>query len=256
MLAASRLCQTRVLRHLARRLPLERECATSLSSCLDTLGQKTSTSYFQKLSMAATMTDSQVPAAAAAAGKSLATKKIVFVLGGPGSGKGTQSGKLVKEFGAVHLSAGDLLRAHMKSGTPDGQMVADMIANGRIVPSHVTVTLLKDAMEASDKSLFLIDGFPRNEENRAAFEKQLSIAPVLVLFFDCSEEVMMERLLGRQEGRTDDNIETIHKRFKVFTEQSLPVVEHYEALSKVARIDAHRDPEEVYREVRRLFEEL
>lgn len=67
---------------------------------------------------------------------------------------------------------------------------------------------------------------------------------------------MEKRLLGRQEGRTDDNIETIRKRFKVFEQQSLPVVEHYDEQKKVARIHAERPPEEVYKEVRRLFLEL
>lgn len=182
--------------------------------------------------------------------------QIAFVLGGPGSGKGTQSAKLVEEFGVVHLSAGDLLRAHMKSGTPDGQMVADMIANGQIVPSSVTVALLQAAMDASGKRQFLIDGFPRNEENRAAFEAQTGIQPRFVLFFDCPEDVMERRLLSRNEGRTDDNIETIRKRFRVFVEQSMPVVAHYERDGKVARIVADRAPEDIYKEVRRAFLEF
>lgn len=184
------------------------------------------------------------------------TYKVVFVLGGPGSGKGTQCAKIVDDFGLVHLSAGDLLRAHMKSGTPDGKMVADMIANGQIVPSHVTISLLQRAMEESGKTKFLIDGFPRNDENRSNFEKQTGISPELVLFFDCPEAVMERRLLGRNEGRTDDNMETIRKRFRVFIEQSMPVVQYYEGSGKVARINADRAPDDVYREVRRLFEEL
>lgn len=156
----------------------------------------------------------------------------------------------------VHLSAGDLLRAHMKSGSADGKMVADMIANGQIVPSSVTVGLLQAAMDASGKSQFLIDGFPRNEENRAAFESQTGIQPAFILFFDCPEEVMERRLLGRNEGRTDDNIETIRKRFKVFMEQSLPVVQFYEKLGKVVRVNADNNPEEVYKTVRRAFLEF
>ena len=182
---------------------------------------------------------------------------IVFVLGGPGSGKGTQSAKLVEEFGVVHLSAGDLLRAHMKSGSKDGNMVAEMIKNGQIVPSHVTVSLLEQAMAQNMKEKgirkFLIDGFPRNEENRASFEKQTSITPKFILFFDCSEEVMQERLLGRQEGRTDDNIETIRKRFRVFKESSMPVVEYYEKQGKVARINAERSPEDIYNDVKSAY---
>lgn len=182
---------------------------------------------------------------------------IVFVLGGPGSGKGTQSGKLVEEFGVVHLSAGDLLRAHMKSGSKDGAMVADMIKNGQIVPSHVTVSLLEGAMKKhwkeQGKKAFLIDGFPRNEENRSSFEKQTGMTPKFILFFDCSEEVMQERLLSRQEGRTDDNIETIRKRFGVFKGSSMPVVDYYAKQGKVATISAEKSPEDVYKDVREAY---
>ena len=73
------------------------------------------------------------------------------------------------------MSAGDLLRAHMKSGSPDGNMVAQMIKDGQIVPSHVTISLLQKAMADSGQDRFLIDGFPRNDENRHAFEQQVRI---------------------------------------------------------------------------------
>ena len=86
-----------------------------------------------------------------------------------------QCAKLVEEFGIVHLSAGDLLRAHMKSGTEDGNMVAQMIKEGQIVPSHVTISLLQRAMAESGQNRFLIDGFPRNDENRNAFEQQVPV---------------------------------------------------------------------------------
>jgi UMP-CMP kinase len=183
-------------------------------------------------------------------------RSIVFVLGGPGSGKGTQCAKLVEEFGIVHLSAGDLLRAHMKSGSPDGNMVADMIKDGKIVPSHVTNGLLENAMTNSGRDKFLIDGFPRNDENRAAFEADTGEEPAFVLFFSCPEEVMEKRLLGRNEGRTDDNIETIRKRFKVFVDSTMPIIEHYKGRGKVREIDATRSPDEVYQDVRPLFVDL
>lgn len=183
-------------------------------------------------------------------------RSIVFVLGGPGSGKGTQCAKLVEEFGIVHLSAGDLLRAHMKSGSPEGNMVADMIKDGKIVPSHVTNGLLENAMNTSGKDKFLIDGFPRNDENRAAFEADTGEEPAFVLFFNCPEEVMEKRLLGRNEGRTDDNIDTIRKRFKVFLDSTMPIIEHYRARGKVREIHADRPADEVYQDVRPLFVEL
>jgi UMP-CMP kinase len=99
--------------------------------------------------------------------------KVIFVLGGPGSGKGTQCEKLTSEFGkdVAHFSAGDLLREHVKSGSKEGNMVAEMIKNGQIVPAEVTVGLLKDAMERSGKTRVLIDGFPRNDSNRYVCER-------------------------------------------------------------------------------------
>ncbi|EIE21451.1 uridylate kinase [Coccomyxa subellipsoidea C-169] len=186
-----------------------------------------------------------------------AKPQVIFVLGGPGSGKGTQQcAKMVEELGLLHLSAGDLLRAHMKSGTPDGNMVAEMIKQGQIVPSRVTISLLEEAMLKGGKQQVLIDGFPRNEENRSAFESQTGIEPEFVLFFDCPEAVMEQRLLSRQAGRTDDNIETIRKRFKVFVDSSMPIINFYEQKGKVRKINADRSPDEVYADVQPLVRGL
>ncbi|KAF7014724.1 hypothetical protein CFC21_028685 [Triticum aestivum] len=151
---------------------------------------------------------------------------VVFVLGGPGSGKGTQCSNIVEHFGFTHLSAGDLLRAEIKSGSENGTMIENMIKEGKIVPSEVTIKLLQQAMIKNENDKFLIDGFPRNEENRAAFENV---------------------------GRVDDNIETIRKRFKVFVESSLPVIEYYDAKDKVKKIDAAKPIPEVFEDVKAIF---
>lgn len=179
--------------------------------------------------------------------------KVVFVLGGPGSGKGTQCANIVEHFGYTHLSAGDLLRAEIKSGSENGTMIQNMITEGKIVPSEVTIMLLQRAMQESENDKFLIDGFPRNEENRAAFERVTKIVPEFVLFFDCADEEMERRLLNRNQGRVDDNIETIRKRFKVFVESSLPVIEYYGSHGKVRKIDAGRSVEEVFEAVKIIF---
>ncbi|XP_031379504.1 UMP-CMP kinase 4-like [Punica granatum] len=198
---------------------------------------------------------SAVDAATMEATQRLIKKKptVVFVLGGPGSGKGTQCANIVKHFGFTHLSAGDLLRAEIKSGSENGTMIENMIKEGKIVPSEVTIKLLQNAMLESGNDKFLIDGFPRNEENRAAFEAVTKIEPAFVLFFECSEEEMERRLLSRNQGREDDNIETIRKRFKVFVESSMPVVEYYESKGKVRKIDAAKPIEEVFEAVKTVF---
>ncbi|KAL3697339.1 hypothetical protein R1sor_011415 [Riccia sorocarpa] len=179
--------------------------------------------------------------------------RIVFVLGGPGSGKGTQCAKIVNTYGFVHLSAGDLLRAEINSGSSNGNMIQELIKDGKIVPSEVTVKLLLKAMNEAKTDKFLIDGFPRNEENRLAFEKVAGFEPEFILYFDCPLDELEKRLLGRNEGRVDDNIETIRKRFKVFLEASLPVIEYYEKIGKTRKVNGTRPREEVFKAIEPLF---
>ncbi|XP_020147380.1 UMP-CMP kinase 4 isoform X1 [Aegilops tauschii subsp. strangulata] len=179
---------------------------------------------------------------------------VVFVLGGPGSGKGTQCSNIVEHFGFTHLSAGELLRSEIKSGSENGTMIDSIIKEGKIVPSEITVKLLQEAMIKSENDKFLIDGFPRNQENRLSFENVIKISPEFVLFFDCSEEELVRRLLGRNQGRADDNIETIRKRFRVFEESSLPVVQYYDSKGKVKKINAAKPIPEVFEDVKTIFQ--
>ncbi|KAJ8906642.1 hypothetical protein NDN08_003135 [Rhodosorus marinus] len=180
--------------------------------------------------------------------------KIFFVLGGPGAGKGTQCDKIVQEFDYAHFSAGDLLRAEVNSGSEQGAMIDGMIKDGKIVAGEITLSLLRKAIDGTDKKGVLIDGFPRKLDQAGAFESQVSDFE-FVLFFDCPEKTMEERLLqrGKTSGRVDDNAESIRKRFKTFVETSLPVIEYYDAKSKVKRIDATQSPDEVYKVVRENF---
>ncbi|KAF4966513.1 hypothetical protein FZEAL_10637 [Fusarium zealandicum] len=179
---------------------------------------------------------------------------VVFVLGGPGAGKGTQCSKLVSEHGFTHLSAGDLLRAEQqRPGSQFGELIKDYIKNGLIVPMEVTIALLENAMteviqkSGSDKGRFLIDGFPRKMDQAVKFEETVCPAK-LVLFYDCSEKVMEERLMerGKTSGRSDDNAESIRKRFRTFIETSMPVVDHFDKVGKVVKLDATSTPDEVF----------
>jgi UMP-CMP kinase len=182
---------------------------------------------------------------------------VVFVLGGPGAGKGTQCSLLVNEYRFIHLSAGDLLRAEMNSGSANGEMISNMIKNGQIVPSIVTVGLLAKAMEKSGGKKFLIDGFPRNEENNGRWEAEMSdkARVALVLFFDCPEKVMEERLLkrGQSSGRSDDNIESIRKRFQTYLRSTIPIIEYYDKKGIVEKIRGDRPVEEVWEDVKRVI---
>jgi UMP-CMP kinase len=184
-----------------------------------------------------------------------AVPNVYFVLGNAGSGKGSQCAKLVDKYGFAHLSAGDLLRREVASGSTQGRMIAELIREGRIVPGEVTISLLKAAIAKSmDMPGILIDGFPRELKQAGWFERDVSDFK-FALFFDCAETELERRLLTRGEtsGRTDDNKESIRKRFKTFRETCYPVIQYYEAKGKLHRIDSTQSIDEVFAAVDKLF---
>uniref|UniRef100_A0A1W7R9B7 UMP-CMP kinase n=1 Tax=Hadrurus spadix TaxID=141984 RepID=A0A1W7R9B7_9SCOR len=186
---------------------------------------------------------------------------VVFVLGAPGSGKGTQCEKISSEFGYVHLSAGDLLRKERNTpGSKYGDLIENHIRNGSIVPVEITCSLLKQAMDESECNNFLIDGFPRNEDNLQGWNREMGEHSNVkfVLFFDCTEEICIERCLNRGaegSGRSDDNPESLRKRFRTYNCQTMPVVQHYDDLGLVRKADATKSPDEVFEEVKTFFSE-
>jgi len=186
---------------------------------------------------------------------------VIFVLGGPGAGKGTQCTRIAETYGYVHLSAGDLLRE--EAGKPDsslGQEINEHIKNGSIVPVAVTCKLLENAMKASGKNNFLIDGFPRNKDNvdgwNQAMEGKVNVQ--CILFFDCSEETCVARCLerGKASGRTDDNEESLKKRIVTYNNSTRPVIEAFEEKKLVRRIDASNDVDKVFQDVQSVFNNI
>ncbi|KAM9790393.1 UMP-CMP kinase isoform X1 [Syngnathus typhle] len=180
--------------------------------------------------------------------------QVVFVLGGPGAGKGTQCAKIVENYNYTHLSAGDLLRAERaREGSEFGALIANFIKDGKIVPVDITINLIRMAMEETmkkdgQKFRFLIDGFPRNEDNLQGWNKVMDgKADVkFVLFFDCSNEVCIKRCLerGKSSGRTDDNRESLEKRIQTYLQSTRPIIELYEKQGKVRCVDASHSVDE------------
>lgn len=190
--------------------------------------------------------------------------RVVFVLGGPGAGKGTQCQLLSDNLGWAHLSAGDLLRAERKKeGSELAEVINSNISAGKIVPSEITVTLIRNAMEElrdeKGQVKFLIDGFPRSEGNVNAWNDVVGDKANVesVLFFECPEDILTSRLLERSKtsGRSDDSIDVIRKRFVTYREESMPIIEMYKKEGKVRKIIADRSIEEVYAEVEGILKE-
>mmetsp|Transcript_10536 Transcript_10536/g.19116 ORF Transcript_10536/g.19116 Transcript_10536/m.19116 type:complete len:236 (+) Transcript_10536:98-805(+) len=200
---------------------------------------------------------------------SLPQCQIVFVLGGPGAGKGTQCELVVEHYSEwTHLSAGDLLRAERKQGDNSRSALGDeinaKIAAGQLVPAEITVRCLKKAMlqafERNGCTKFLIDGFPRNQDNVTVWDRQMPNHNVsCILFFDCPEEVLVGRLLerGQTSGRADDNLDVIRKRFQTFQQESYPIVQFYESQgSKVKRIPSDQSVEQIFSVVQEIFDSM
>jgi len=199
--------------------------------------------------------------------------RVVFVLGGPGAGKGTQSENLINNYPCVHLSAGELLREEVnRVDSPHRVMIEDCLTNGKIVPVEVSLSLLQRAMEdIAEKRgrsiIYLVDGFPRNYDNLSGWNRCMSdenIASVWgVLMYKCPLKVLEERILLRAEqgsGRSDDNIKSAQKRFCTFEEMTVPVVETLRKVStsllRVHDIDGNRKIDDVWNDTQTIFNNL
>merc|ERR1712108_53192 len=172
---------------------------------------------------------------------------VIWVLGGPGCGKGTQCDKIVAQYGYTHLSSGDLLREEVASGSERGKTLNAMMEKCDLVPLFVVLDLLAEAMlgKLSGSKGFLIDGYPREVSQGEEFEKEICPCSK-ILYFEVSDDTMTERLLkrGKSSGRADDNEDTIKLRLNTFHQHSKPVIEAY--ASKCKSIPAERDPNDIF----------
>jgi len=175
---------------------------------------------------------------------------VIWVLGGPGSGKGTQCDKIVAKYGYTHLSSGDLLRAEVQSGSERGKQLTEIMTKGDLVPMFVVLDLLAEAMisKLDGSKGYLIDGYPREVQQGKEFEAEI-LPCTQILYFDVSDATMTERLLnrGKSSGRADDNEETIKTRLNTFHQHSKPVIDAY--ASKCKSIPAERDPNDIFSDV-------
>ena len=168
----------------------------------------------------------------------------LVLFGPPGSGKGTQSDKIVEEYGLVHLSTGNLLRQEIKDKTPLGLEAKAFIDKGQLVPDEVVIGMVDSYFDAhKDARGFLFDGFPRTITQAKALDKLLELkntAITQVLMLDVDEEELIKRLVhrGKTSGRSDDADENVQrKRQEVYRKETLPVAEYYSREKKLKQIN-------------------
>ena len=181
--------------------------------------------------------------------------KVIFIVGPPGVGKNTQCDKLVEKYKFIHFGAGDLLREEAKKDTQEGKLVNSLISDGKIVPVKITCSLIKKAMDENGKDkIFLIDGYPRNQDNIDGWNEVFGDNYKLItsIILGCNEEQLEKRLLERAKssGRNDDKIEVIKKRFKVYVEQSQPIEAKLKQMGPFIEVQATGTIDEVFEQIR------
>ena len=160
--------------------------------------------------------------------------KNIIIFGAPGSGKGTYSDEIVAKYGMGHISTGDVLRAEIKNGTELGNIAQGYISNGQLIPDELMIDILAKTYDAQPAGKGVIfDGFPRTIAQAEALKKMLAERGHdmgLMIELVVEEDVLMARLLNRakEQGRADDNEETIKKRFAVYHSQTAPLAEWFE----------------------------
>jgi adenylate kinase len=176
----------------------------------------------------------------------------LIIFGPPGSGKGTQSARIVERYNLIHLSTGDILREEIQKGTPLGQKVKTYIDKGLLVPDELVLKeLFLKAKEHMGGTGFIFDGFPRTIVQAEMLDKALEKrnTPVnLVISVEVDEDELFKRLSGRAEdsGRSDDTADIIRKRIEVYKKQSMPLISYYRKQGRIVCVNGMDPVDKVF----------
>ena len=178
---------------------------------------------------------------------------IVVLLGPPGSGKGTQAARLRDALGFAPLSTGDLLREARAEGTGLGDRASEYMDRGDLVPDELIVDMIRDAIAGLDGKPILFDGFPRTVAQADALVGALEArgrALTAAILIDVPDDVVVERLGSRDEGREDDRPETVLERLRVYHRETEPLIAYYEERGQLRRVGGAQDADAVAAAVR------
>lgn len=177
----------------------------------------------------------------------------IILFGPPGSGKGTQSEKLIVKYNLKHLSTGDLLRSEINHKTPLGLEAKSLMDKGHLVPDEVVIGMISSALDANPTANgFLFDGFPRTSAQAEALDKLLELKKTFIsvmLALEVSEEELVKRLLkrGQTSGRSDDNNDAvIRERITEYNKKTSAVADHYRKLDKVLMVKGEGSVDEIF----------
>lgn len=180
----------------------------------------------------------------------------LVLFGAPGSGKGTQSARLIDSYGLYHISTGELLRDHIKRGTDLGKTADSYISKGELIPDELMISILDDVLEreAKDKAGVVFDGFPRTIPQADALKELLRKRGTelhAVIGLEVPEEELIQRMInrGKETGRADDNMETIKNRLDVYHTQTQPLRDYYTNEGKYVGIKGIGIVDEIFNDI-------
>lgn len=186
----------------------------------------------------------------------------VVIFGAPGSGKGTQSEKLIEKYRLYHISTGEVLRDHIARQTPVGQIAQTYISKGQLIPDSLMIKILEDIVDNEPKAKggVILDGFPRTIPQAEALKKfmeQRGDDIHHVIGLEVPEEELIDRMIkrGQQTGRADDNPETIKNRLKVYHESTTPLRDYYIKEGKYRQINGTGSVDDIFAEIAKAIDE-
>ena len=188
----------------------------------------------------------------------------IVIFGAPGSGKGTQSERLIKEYGLHHISTGELLRDHIARGTEIGKVADSYISQGNLIPDELMLELLEHEIDTNSQKTskgIIFDGFPRTVPQADALKALLARRGSgihAVVGLEVADDELVDRLVkrGLEPGRSDDNIDTIRKRLEVYHRQTSPLREYYVSEGKYCPIEGAGDVEKIFGDIKRAVDTL
>ena len=186
----------------------------------------------------------------------------IVIFGAPGSGKGTQSQKLIDKYHLTHISTGDILRSEIEKQTQLGELVNKYMCKGNLVPDEVVIAILKDLFVLQPNNVgYIFDGFPRTlPQGKALIEILESKAENInvVLSLEVDEDVLSDRLIkrGQVSGRNDDTAETIKSRLQVYNRQTAPLKDHFAEQNKLVKIDGMGTIDEIFTRIEKVIDRL
>lgn len=184
--------------------------------------------------------------------------EVVLLMGPPGAGKGTQATRVAVARGLTKLSTGDMLRAHVGAGTELGRRAKAIMDSGELVPDDVIIGMVRAELEAAEAIRFLLDGFPRTSAQAASLDAllgELGASVTAAVAIEADDEELVVRMLKRaaEEGRSDDNEETIRNRMTVYHRQTKPLLDYYGGQGKLQLVDGIGSVDEVTDRIRQVL---